>query len=43
MKNRYREYDKETLKKLKKVELEIMDEIIKICKKHDLKYFAWGC
>ena len=42
MKNRYREYDKETLKKLKEVEMEITDEIKRICDKHKLKYFLIG-
>ena len=40
--NRYREYDKETLSKLKKVEMEIADEIKRICEKHKLHYFLVG-
>ena len=31
--------DKETLKKLHKIEVEILDEIVKICKKNNLEYF----
>lgn len=37
-----KEYDQKTLEKLHEVELEIMDEFIKICKKHNLEYFLTG-
>ena len=34
----YKVYDDKTLKKLHDVELEILDEIARICKKHNIKY-----
>ena len=34
----YKVYDDKTLKKLHKVEIEILDEIVRICKKHNIKY-----
>lgn len=37
-----KEYDQDTLNKLKKVELEILKDFIAICKKYDLPYFATG-
>ncbi|MGN1311389.1 MAG: phosphorylcholine transferase LicD [Bacilli bacterium] len=39
---KYNEYDKKTLDKLHEVELEILDEFTKICKKHNLNYFLTG-
>lgn len=39
---KYKEYDKQTLNKLHQVELEIMDEFIRICDKHNLEYFLTG-
>ena len=38
----HREYDKKTLDKLHKVELEILDEFIRICDKHNLEYYLIG-
>ena len=38
----YREYDKETLDKLHKVELSILDDFVKVCEKNDLTYFLIG-
>ena len=32
----YMEYDKETLDKLHQVELEILDDFVSVCKKHNL-------
>lgn len=37
-----KQYNQEILEKLKKVELEILKDFIKICKKYNLKYFATG-
>lgn len=37
-----KEYDQKTLDKLHEVELEIMDEFVKICEKHNLSYFLAG-
>lgn len=37
-----KEYNQDTLNKLKKVELEILKDFIAICKKYDLPYFATG-
>jgi len=37
-----KDYDKQTLDKLHKTELEIMDEFVRICKKHQLSYFLTG-
>ena len=34
------EYRPEDLKRVKEIELEILIEFIRICEKHDLKYFA---
>ena len=39
MKN-YGTYDSKTLKKLQKVELEMLKDINKVCEKYDIKYFA---
>jgi lipopolysaccharide cholinephosphotransferase len=40
----YKEYDDETLKKLHAVELDILNDLIKICQKYDIKYFiCYGC
>jgi len=39
---KYKEYDKKTLNNLHLVELEILDEFVRICKKHDLEYFLTG-
>lgn len=36
------EYRPEDLKRVKEIELEILIEFIRICEKHDLKYFAYG-
>lgn len=33
-------YSEEDLKKLKKIEIEILEEIIRICSKYDIKYFS---
>ena len=33
-------YDEKTLKKLQKVELEMLKDINKVCEKYDIKYFA---
>lgn len=38
----YEEYDKKTLDKLHKVELEILDEFVRICNKYQLRYFMTG-
>ena len=38
----YKEIDKKTLKKLHETELEILEEIDKICKKHKIKYFLFA-
>ena len=38
----YREYDNETLVKLRAVELEITDEISRICEKHNINWFLVG-
>lgn len=38
----YKSYDKKTLDKLHKVELEIMDKFVDICEKNNLKYFLTG-
>lgn len=38
----YEEYDKRTLDNLHRVELEIMDEFVRICDNHKLKYFMTG-
>jgi len=38
----YREYDKETLDKLHKVELSILDDFVKVCEKNNLTYFLIG-
>lgn len=38
----YKEYDKETLKKLQKLELEILDDFAKLCDKYDIDYFGCG-
>lgn len=35
-------YDKETLKKLHQIELEILDEFVRICDKYNLEYFLTG-
>lgn len=37
-----KEYDQQTLKQLHQVELEIMDEFVRICNKYDLEYFLTG-
>lgn len=37
-----KEYDQKTLKKLHEVEMEILDEIVRICDKHNLEYFLTG-
>ena len=42
MKKIYKELDSKTLKKLHDVELEILQEIIRICKKYDIKYYLAG-
>lgn len=36
------EYEPETLKKIQKLELEILNDFNKICEKHNLQYFAAG-
>lgn len=38
----HKEYDKKTLEQLHKIELELLDEFVKICKKHHLEYFLIG-
>ena len=38
----YRNYDQETLDKLHKVELEILEDFVKICDEHHLTYFLTG-
>jgi len=38
----FREIDNKTLKKLQKVQIEILDEIDRICKKNDIEYFLVG-
>lgn len=38
----FKEIDKNTLKKLKETELEILEEIDRICKKNDIKFFLTG-
>ena len=38
----YKEYDKETLDKLHQVEMEILDDFVKVCEKHKLRYFLTG-
>ena len=38
----YKSYDNDTLKKLRKVEMEILDEIVRICKENDIEYFLTG-
>lgn len=42
MKKIYKELDSKTLKKIHDVELEILQEIIRICKKYDIKYYLVG-
>lgn len=38
-----KQYDDETLKKLKRAELNILKDFIAVCQKHNLKYFiCWG-
>ncbi len=38
-----RQYDKDTLEKLKRAELHILKDFIAVCEKYDLKYFiCWG-
>ncbi len=38
-----KQYDEETLAKLKRAELHILKDFIAVCEKHDLKYFiCWG-
>lgn len=38
-----KQYDKETLEKLKRAELNILKDFIAVCEKHGLKYFVcWG-
>ena len=37
-----RDYDDQTLRKLKSVEMEILKDFISLCQKYDLKYFATG-
>ncbi|MBD5135791.1 MAG: LicD family protein [Lachnospiraceae bacterium] len=38
-----KQYDEETLNKLKKAELNILKDFIAVCEKHNLKYFiCWG-
>ena len=34
-----RQYDEETLQKLKTAELNILKDFIAVCEKHNLKYF----
>lgn len=38
----YGEYRPEDLQRVKEIELEILKEFIRICEKHDLRYFAYG-
>ena len=38
----FKQIDKKTLKKLQSVQIEILDEIDRICKKYDIKYFLAG-
>lgn len=38
----YREYDEKTLKKLHETELEIVDEIVRICNENNIDYFLVG-
>lgn len=38
----YKKYDQKTLNKLHQVEVEILDEFVKICKKNNLTYFLIG-
>ncbi len=37
-----KEYDQDTLNRLKQVELDILKDFVQICKKYDLPYFATG-
>ena len=39
---KYREYDSATLKKLHSVEIEILDEFVRICDKHKLTYYLFA-
>ena len=38
----YRDYDTKTLKKLHETQIEILDDFVSICKKHNLTYFLIG-
>lgn len=38
----YNNYDKETLRKIQKIELMILKDFIKICEDNDLEYFLYG-
>lgn len=38
----YKEYDRETLEKLQKIELEILKDFDDLCRKHGLTYFGCG-
>ena len=38
----HKEYDKKTLEKLHKVEIEILDEFVRICNKYNLEYYLIG-
>ena len=38
----HKEYDKKTLEQLHKIQLEILDEFIRICDKHNLEYYLVG-
>ena len=38
----YKEYDKETLTKVHEIELELLNEFVRICDKHNLTYFLVG-
>ena len=38
----YQEYDKKELEKLRKILLEMLDEVVRICDKHKLNYFLAG-
>jgi len=38
----HREYDNKTLTKLHKIQIEILDEIVRICDKHKLEYYLVG-
>lgn len=40
--NQLTKEDKEILKKLHNAEIQILDEFVRICKKHNLKYFLYG-